>query len=218
MIIKAVIFDMDGTMFDTERLAIDTWIQAASLYGYTLEREWIQSCIGRDIAQTKDILTAFMGSLFPFQTIQNKYEELMDIELDLHGVPIKPGLLPLLKRVQELKIPMAVATSTPRDQTERMLELAQVSMYFDQVICGDDVRHGKPNPEIYAVAAHALGKEAGQCLVIEDSYAGVQAAYDAGTPVIFIPDQLEATDDIRKKTVKVLKSLTSVQKLFDNVK
>ncbi len=214
MKIKAVIFDMDGTMFDTEKTAIACWIQAAKIYGYQLENEWLEACIGQNLDRTIDILSGHVGELFPFSTVAARADEMMVEKYRLYGIPMKEGLMDLLEILQDLQLPLAVATSTHREKAEMMLQLAGVRQYFKVVVCGDEVEHSKPHPEIIEKACMGLDKNPSNCLVLEDSYAGVEAASTAGAPVIFIPDALAPNDLVKDKAMKILPSLSTVAKLF----
>ncbi len=207
MSIKAVIFDMDGTLLDTERLYSKCMIKAASEEGWNLDMDTVISCIGTTDAKTGEILCNAMGQEFPYQKIQKagigKFRE----HIENNGLPFKNGAERLLDCLAEKKIPLGLATSTSRNNALEILSYAGMFERFNTVVCGDDVCKSKPNPEIYHKAAENLGIEASEALVFEDSSPGVDSAANAGARVVWVPDIQHIPETTRKRCFDEVGSL-----------
>lgn len=188
MNVTAVIFDMDGLMLDTERIALIVWRQAAADLGFTLGDDVAEQMVGRTSATNRLMLQMHFGEKFSYDELlalaDSRYRE----TLDRDGVPRKDGLIELLDFLESRQIPRAVATSTARDLARHKLEQAGVARYFDVIVGGNEVAHGKPAPDIFLRAAERLTKRPAECVVLEDSGPGIQGAADAGMLTILIPD------------------------------
>ena len=185
---QAVIFDMDGLMFDTENLYVRKWAEAGHIYGYEIKKETIADCIGLASGLEKDFFLRRFGREFPYAEIRAERDRRVQEYIEKEGVPVKPGLSALLDRLDGKKIKKAVASSTDRAVCEDWLERAGVRKRFDAVICGDMVKRGKPNPDIFLKACSCLNRKAGCCMVLEDSPHGILAAHRAGMKPVMIPD------------------------------
>ena len=195
---QLVIFDMDGTMFDTEMLSIKGWeaAVAAQIPGIPWEEfsQVFYSMLGRNLANCRQISNELMPE-FDFDKGNEDSFIYMDNYMKTHGVPIKPGLFELLDALEELNIKKCVATSTAKDRATQKLEMANIAHRFEVIVGGDEVVISKPNPEIFLKAAKACGVAPENCLVLEDSAAGVEAGYKAGMEVIVIPDLVQPTQE-----------------------
>jgi HAD superfamily hydrolase (TIGR01509 family) len=204
---RAVIFDMDGLMFDTERIARQGWQQAMLEQGYRMNDELYEQLVGRTIPDVRTILLGSFGSQFPLDQIYTRRQAYYQDYLLKNGVPIKPGLTRLLQLLKRHRIPLAVASSTPRAFGLKKLALAGLEDNFKASIFGDEVESGKPSPQIFLGAADRLKIPPQRCIVLEDSEAGIQAAHRAGMLPIMIPDAKYPSPDIQTLAYRVLPSL-----------
>ena len=208
--VELVIFDMDGLMFDTEQLAKTCWQEGAKEFGFTVSAEVLDRTIGRTAPDTRKIMLEVLGENFPYEKARIKKDELMLDFVEKNGTPVKPGLYELLDFLEEKKIKKAVATSTEKLRAEKLLKKAEVFSRFDAVIFGDMVERGKPFPDIFQKAAEVCGCDEKNCIVLEDSPAGVEAAWRCKMPVYFIEDIAKPLSDTKEKYKKALDSLKDV--------
>lgn len=187
--IQSAIFDMDGTMFDTERLRFKTLKQASQeIFGKPLTDETLIGSLGLSAKKAEELAKLHNGEDFPYAQIRQRADELELAHVRTHGVPVKTGLPDTLERLKKNGLSLAVATSSRRAIAEEYLINANVMKYFDIVVCGDDVVQGKPHPEIFLKAAAALNSPPSRCLMVEDSENGLTSAADAGGLPILIED------------------------------
>ena len=208
--IETVIFDMDGLMFDSEQLTLNCWIKSGEMMGSPVDPAVARETIGRNIRDTKNIMLEGHGDGFPFETVWKKRDELIISFVEESGTPLKPGLLTLLDFLEKEGIKRVVATSTEKKRAERMLACAGVLHRFDAIIYGDMVERGKPFPDIFQKAAEVCGSDTEACLVLEDSPAGVEAAWRSGMRVFFIQDLIEPDIRTRERYTAKLGDLTEV--------
>lgn len=203
--IKAVIFDMDGTIFDTERIYHDAWMAA----GVPEELYW--QMIGRGHAEIQEMFRRHMD--VPPQVLYERCDAETK-RLLAPGVPKKPGLDALLQHLRQQDYRMALATSSLTENAGEKLRRAEVTDFFDAVIGGDQVEHGKPAPDIYRKAADAVHCAPAECMVLEDSFNGVRGGHAAGMYTVMIPDLLQPDAEIRVLADAVLPSLAEVAPLL----
>ncbi len=213
--IEAVIFDMDGLMLDTERIALACWSQALEMHGYQVDPAIGLGMVGLNSRDSAQWIRQTLGEDFPVDVINKTSNELY-LEAFSRGIPTKPGLFELLDKLESLSIPKAVATSTRRVNAEKKLVLAGILHRFAFTVCGDEVRAGKPEPEIFLRAAEGLGVTPGKCLVLEDSDPGVRGATAAGMHVIQVPDVRLPSDAIRMIGHPIVPDLHTVCALWIN--
>ncbi|MDF2595301.1 MAG: phosphoglycolate phosphatase [Clostridia bacterium] len=205
--IRAAIFDMDGLMFDTEHLAFEGWMKAAKELNYPITPEVIALLRGRNIKASKALFEELFGNNVDYDKARQIRTTYVIETIEKSGIPIKTGLLEMLSYLKQKQIKMAVATSTHKEQAIRFLELAGVTRYFDFCICGDMVTSGKPDPEIFLKAAEILDQKPENCVIFEDSPAGVEAGWQAGSKVVLIPDLTEPTQETVEMAAIVCKDL-----------
>lgn len=186
--IKGAIFDMDGLMFDTERLSLKGWLYAGEKYGYPITSELIDEIRGTNTAYSKALFQERFGDLVDYDLARRERTKYMDDFIEKHGVPVKEGLIELLEFLKTSGIKMAVATSTNKELAEKYLKMAGIYSYFHATVYGNQVKKGKPDPEIFLTAAKQLNLSPKECVVFEDSPHGIAAGHAAGCMVVAIPD------------------------------
>ncbi len=221
--IDAVIFDMDGLMLDTERLARVAWNRAMADWGYTIPDEVYQQLIGRTIPDVGSILRDKVAADLPFGEISERKQQYADQEIAQHGVAVKPGVFELLEWLERTRRNKAVASSTFRERVMQKLNRAGLAHRFDAIVCGDEIRRGKPAPDIYLAAAHKLSVRADRCVGLEDSEPGIRAAQAAGMMALMVPDQISPSPEIVQMAresgsrVRVFPSLLEVKQFLEQV-
>lgn len=186
--IKGIIFDMDGLMINSEEVTFEGYVELCARRGCKLSRETYLNCLGKPVAQIWQVFYDAFGNDFPAPEIMKENHIRMAAQFAAQGVPLKPGLIELLQYLKTNDYKTCVATSSTRDRVDTILAQAKIAKYFDASICGNEVEKGKPDPEIFIKASRKLELPVEQCLVLEDSEMGIQAAYDGHIPVVCIPD------------------------------
>lgn len=213
---SAVIFDMDGLMFDTERIAQRAWVRAAADFGYEYPDHVFQGVIGRARPDVERYSLEAFGADFPFEAVYHAKGRYMQDILEREGMPLKAGLLDLLDWLAARSIAVAVASSSPRAVVLRNLVLAGLSAErFGALVGGDEVRNGKPAPDIFLEVTRRLGLMPEGCLVLEDSNTGIKAAHAAGMQAVMVPDIKPPTDETRALAYRVVDSLMQVPVLLE---
>lgn len=207
---ELVIFDMDGLMFDTERVYYRAWQEAAKAYGYTIDWEIYTQIVARNSRYIEKVLKKLLGDKIPFEDITLKKRALADKIIEEEGLFKKKGLDELLIYLEDHAIKKAVATSSMREKALRYLEKAKLHNRFDYIICGDEVHESKPNPEIFEKVAKKLLVTNNQCLVLEDSRLGIKAAKAAEMRRLFVPDLVIPDEEIVSEASGVVESLLDV--------
>jgi len=213
--IKGIVFDMDGLMFDTERLSVDAWVRAGAEAGYAVSEALVAGTVGLDIKHTKRIFAERFGEDFDFDALRSVKLGYVDDFIEKHGMPVKPGLHELLRYLRSNRYKIALATSTAAARVAYYFEKTGLSEFFDGVVCGDSVQNGKPAPDIFLKAGELLGLPPAACLVLEDSPAGILAAHRAGMKPVLIPDLAEPDEEIRRLSFAQLPSLADVIPLLE---
>ena len=208
--IKAIIFDMDGLMIDSERITFECYQEILKEMGLTMSKSFYISLLGKPIPGIQTSFYEEYGEDFPINEVIKACHELMAERFKKEGIPIKKGLISLLDYLKEHDYKTIVATSSTRDRVDSILSQAHLTKYFDASICGDEVTHGKPNPEVFIKSCEKLNVSREEAIVLEDSEAGILAAFDAHIPVICIPDMKYPEPYFAKKTTRILSSLDEV--------
>ncbi|WP_026258680.1 HAD family hydrolase [Uliginosibacterium gangwonense] len=212
---QAVIFDMDGLLLDSERIALAHFAQAAHDIGAPWSEEIGLRMVGLTPQDSDAMLCTTYGDDYPVDALRDRFGELYEQAI-LNGIPLKPFVRELIERLRLMEIPCAVATSTHRKRAEAKLARSQLLANFKALACGDEVIRGKPAPDIFEVAAARLGVAPNTCLALEDSNAGVRAAISANMTVVMVPDMLRPDPDIRRYGVACVESLKDVLVALSN--
>lgn len=196
--VKGVLFDMDGVILDTEKLYARFWAEAAQALGYpmTYEQALGMRSLNAQAGQAK--LESYFGPGVSRPAMRDKRVELMDAYVEIHGVDLKPGIVPLLDALEAKGIPCAITTSSPLERVEKYLRPHGILHRFGKICTGYEVKRGKPAPDIYLYGAESLGLQAQDCLAVEDSPAGIQSAFDAGCMAVLVPDLDSATEEMKQ--------------------
>lgn len=215
--ILLVIFDMDGLMFDTERIAISAWDKAGKDFGVNIDSDMVIETIGLDIDGTRQVFQKYLRQGFPFDEVRKLRVKYALNYIEEHGIPVKEGLHELIEFLDENSILKAVATSTERYRAVKYLEFANIKDKFDIIVCGNEVNKGKPEPDIFLKAANMLNCCVEECIVLEDSENGIKAAASAGMLPIFIPDIRRPSNEAKKLIFKEFDSLLGVKDFLKTV-
>lgn len=193
---KAVVFDMDGVLFDTERVYYEAWDIVAAEMGIDVV-EIRDRCAGHNAADIALLFDAWFDGKATYAEFGPRKNACFRRLLDENGLPLKEGLHETLSKLKNAGFRIALATSTRREGALSNLERANILEYFDVLTTGDMFRHGKPDPEIYLTACRLLNADPAQTYAVEDSYAGLESARRAGMRVVMIPDLFPPTDEVR---------------------
>ena len=202
---KGAIFDMDGLLFDTERLFRDSWIEMAKQFGQIPQPDFPAAVAGTSGEGMRDVIHRY----YPGVDARAFQEGCIarTAEIIRQGPPEKPGMREILDFFQERGIRIAVASSSSREMILNNLHRAEIEFYFDVIVSGDEVSRGKPEPDIFLLAAQKLGCAPEDCYVFEDGLNGVRAGIAAGCTAIMIPDLFPPTKDIRRNCAGIYSSL-----------
>lgn len=207
---SAVLFDMDGLLFDTEALWQDALLSAATEDGRDIPGHVFNGSIGVRRSQCGDLFRAHFGEDFHFEDFHANWRRHF-WRIAESRIALKPGAAELLDLLDQLSLPRAIATSSSRTTVERHLAAHGLADRFDHIVCRGDYRNGKPAPDPFLKAAEQLGLEPRLCLALEDSHIGVRSAAASGAMTVMVPDLLEPTDELSALCVAVARDLNQVR-------
>ena len=208
--IEAVIFDMDGLMFDTEVLYYEANRTIAKRIDLAYTWEFHEKYIGVSNEEFhKELYLTFETEAA--ETLINEGGQALLEHVEVNGLRKKKGLIELLDYLESKNIKKIVASSSIKSVVSLFLEKEQLTSYFDAIIGGDEVTRAKPSPEIYEKAWLKTQVPKEHTLVLEDSLNGIRASYDANIPVIMIPDLILPTNEAKEKTLMILDDLNQVK-------
>ena len=212
MVKKAVIFDMDGVIFDTEKVYLDIWTEVFEKYGYKMTKELYVTVMGTG---RKNVIKTFLENFGDDLPIEKMYEEKdnqLFYRIENQGIPLKEGVKELFSMLKEKDYKIALATSAKKERVEKQIKDKWLKESFDAIVCGDDVEKGKPSPDIFLKAAKEIDVEPENCFVVEDSPAGIKAAFSGGMKGIHVEDLKVADEEILKYCQKNFKNLQEIKK------
>lgn len=213
----AIIFDMDGTIFDSERLVLDCWERIGKNHGIPDIREVFIRCIGTNKIRTQEIIYGHYGRDFPYKKFSEESSRLFHEIADKEGIPLKPGAKEILTYLAGNKIPLGLASSTRLASVTQELQAAGLYAYFQVVVGGDLIKNSKPAPDIYLMVCERLSVLPENTYAIEDSYNGIRSAHSAGMIPVMVPDLLPETEEMRNLSAAVFADLFQVRDWFDDI-
>ena len=205
--IKAVVFDMDGVIFDTETLYQKCWLSEAPKYNIDNVEKLFLKMMGLSNSNIEKLFKSVYGEDFPCAEYRADVRSKINELIEKDGLTMKKGVLEILSFLKEEGYPVALATSTSRPSVESHLKRSGIKQYFDYIITGDEVKNSKPSPEIYINACRGLGVSTENAIAVEDSFNGIRSAFSAGMLPVMVPDTVMPDEEIT----------TLLYKKFDNL-
>lgn len=208
---KAIVFDMDGVLFDTEKLCKRSWDMIARELGIEDMEEVFMQCVGRNSNDTRTLMTSHYGEKLDYDSFLKKASRWFWNDIDKNGAPVKPGVRELLDYLQGAGYQIGLASSTKRESIIKLLTKVDILKYFSVIVSGDMVEHSKPNPEIYLLACEKLGVAPEEAYAIEDSPNGIRSAHAAGMKPVMVPDLIAPDEEMRTLSFRIFKDLLEVR-------
>lgn len=215
--IKAVLFDMDGVIFDTEREYLKEWEVIFKKYGYKMKKEIYISVMGRGRKKVKEIFKEKFGKDLPIDKMYIEKDKMLKEAVENNKVPLKEGALELLEFLKENGYKIALATSAKRERVKIQVRHAKIENIFDAIVCSEDITNSKPDPEIFLKAAEKVCVNPENCIVIEDSEAGIKAAFNAKMMGFHVEDLKKADESILKYSYKNFKNLIEIKEYIKSM-
>lgn len=192
------LFDMDGLIFDTERLFMEQLTEVMAEYGYELTRDVYVKTLGLGGERLKELMCSYYGEDYPFEKMGHITQQRIKHIAKTEGLLVKPEIREVLEWLHDNGKKMAVASTSKSTSVKTYLSTAGLINYFGHIVGGDMVKHSKPEPDIFLLAAHRMGCEPAQCVVLEDSENGIRAAHSAGMRSICVPDLKEPSKEVQE--------------------
>lgn len=209
-----VIFDLDGTLIDTEKLYRKYWPMALADYGYELsdERALMLRSLGRPFAPKQ--FKEWYGEEFDYDLIRKRRKEYVEGHIEKYGVELRPGVIEALNYLKGKNISTSIATATDLERTTKYLQMTGIDGRFEKIICATMVKNGKPAPDIYQYVCKELHALPSDCFAVEDAPNGVRSAFSAGLNVIFVPDQSPADDSVAEMIYATIERLDLIKEII----
>ena len=215
--LKAFIFDVDGTLLDTERIYMQAWKDAAAELGYDMPMSLLRKTRAVNAKEAARIFEEEIGNGFSYEKTRPIRVRIAEEIIERESPILMPGVLEVLDYLKEKGIRLAVASSTNTKTTKAHLSSSGILEYFEVIVGGDMIEKGKPNPDIFLKAAALLGEAPEACIVVEDSPAGIQAGAAAGMKTVLIPDQAAITQEIMDLSSAMMESLLEVPSYVEQI-
>lgn len=211
---KAVVFDMDGVLFDTETLCKRSWIQIARKYNITDMESVFMQCVGTNANDTRALILKHYGQDFPYDDFCKETSRWFWEWIEQKGMPIKTGVRELLAYLKESGFQIGLASSSRKTSILHHLENAGIEAYFSVIVSGDMVEHSKPCPDIYLMACRQMQISPKGAYAIEDSPNGIRSAHAAGMLPIMVPDLIAPDEEMRRLSFRIFRDLTEVEEFL----
>lgn len=213
---KAVVFDMDGVLVDTEKIYRQSWKKNAATIGMSEDEmeSWCDWIAGGNTESNARLFKSIRGEDFDYLAFRQRTMDLFNEHVAKYGIDIKPYVEDTLKFLKEKSIKIAVATSTSRDRAIQRLESVHIAEYFDEMVCGDEIAKGKPDPDIYYRACEKLGIEPEMAVAVEDSVNGVVSAGVAGLYTVMVVDLIKPNGTTEEYADETLYDIRDMWSLF----
>lgn len=215
---KAVIFDMDGIILDTETLLAKYWCQAANEFGFPMEYKHALELRSLAGEFARPLLKKYFGEEIDYDTVRNRRKELMNQDIAKNGLKMKKGVKEILDYLDSSEFKRAIATATDQERAAQYLKMIGIYDRFPVICCGPMAKHGKPAPDIYLMAAEQIGVEPSLCVAVEDSPNGIKSAYSAGMIPVMIPDLTPPDSELKKMLFAQCKDLTELPAILEGLK
>ena len=216
MEIKAVLFDMDGLMVDTESLSTEAFINSAKAQGYNMTKEETLKVLGFTKANIYQFwIDYFQGTNVDGKKLVDDHYEYIENVLYTVGPKKMPYVEELLKYLRENNYKIAVASSSDTADIKNNLEKTKLEKYIDEIASGAEVENGKPAPDVFLLAAERLGVDAKDCLILEDSKAGIKAGKASGAMVFMVPDMFTVDKECEDTADRILTNLGEVIEILE---
>ncbi len=212
--IAAVVFDMDGVLFDTERIYMEAWREIAAERHMQDVEKAVYGCVGLNAADTKAFFLREYGDSFDYESYQDASAARFHEKIEKFGLPMKKGVTEILSFLKENDYKIGLASSTSRRGVLSHVNQAGIADFFEVIVGGDMVEHSKPCPDIYLLACKQLGVNPENAIAIEDSPNGIRSAHGAGLKVIMVPDMIAPTPEIEALLYKKCDSLLEVKAML----
>lgn len=216
--IEAIVFDMDGLLFDSERIVQRSWEEAGNQLGLEHMGETIYHTLGMNLAGRNHYFRNTIAKDFPCEEFAKQARIWFYKIVNEEGLPMKNGARKLLEYGKVNGYRMAIATSSRKEYALKNLKAAKIYDFFDAGVFGDMVQHAKPDPEIYLKACDSIGAYPANCIALEDAPAGIRAAYVAGMKPIMIPDLVAPTPEIEALLYETCDTLLGVIGILEKLK
>ena len=212
---STVIFDLDGTLIDTEKYFKVFWRKAAEKNGYVMSEEQALQLRSLGKPYAPELLKKWFGADFDYIKVRDDRREMMQEHLKQVGLEKKPGAEQALEQLKKQGCRIALATATPTERAKEQLEQVGLLAYFDEIVSAVQVEHGKPAPDVYLYACEKLGIKPQEAYAVEDSPNGAMSAITAGLKVIFVPDQTQPDAELSERIYACIPNLSQLVEVVE---
>lgn len=212
--VRGVIFDLDGTLLDTEKLYLRFWMEAAHRLGYPMQEEHALAIRATAAAVAEPMLKRLVCPEFDYYAVRTLRRQIMEEYIDANGVDAKPGMRELLEALKARGLRIGLATATDEPRARKYLRMVDAEQFFDAITCVSMVKQGKPAPDVYLLACERTGVLPEEALAVEDAPSGVRSAHAAGMRTVLIPDRDQPDEEICALCHAVVPQLSAVLSLI----
>lgn len=215
--IKVILFDLDGTLIDTEKFTISSKIIEGKKYGFDVKRKDVLLSLGMSKENSKRHFISIYGEDFPVEILAKERFNYIVRDMKAHGIKLRPYVKKIIKYCKTNNIMIGICTSTTSEKIEEYKKYGDLFTHFDFIVTGDQIVNGKPSPDIFLKGLELSGFKKDEALIIEDNNVGVEAGLNSGIEVIMIPDLVRPQGRTLTQRVKVYKNLNEVISFIETV-